>query len=277
MEMQKRLIETELSVLESGVWGTIGGYSVSAAKALAEYSGANYGLLCHSYDAAYEAVLRHFGARFAEDKAKDATVVAEVSAPADSLVAVCVGSDPVFADVCETCGMIRPKGLEALLDSIEMPVRAVVLDYLVGRKEDYKLARVQEICRAKNVPLILNVGGYIGARHEGKPLTDFCDAAIFNLGKGSAIDVGMSGLVLTNDMGIFQGAFAYHNCGRGFGEGASLVMNNIVGGDLRVTEWTAAAAQIILEEGALATPTPLVQAKMKGQPVFDTPYVQKQL
>ena len=54
-------------------------------------------------------------------------------------------------------------------------------------------------------------------------------------------------------------------------------MNNIVGGDLRVTEWTAAAAQIILEAGALATPTPLVQEKMKGQPVFETTYVQKQL
>ena len=277
MDMQKRLIETELSVLESGVWGTIGTYSVSAAKALAEYSGAKHGLLCHSYDAAYEAVLRHFGVRFNENQTSDATVVAEVSAPADSLVAVCVGSTPVFADVCETCGMIRPKALEALLDSIELPIRALVLDYLVGRKEDYKLARVQEICRERNIPLILNVGGYIGARHEGRPLTDFCDAAIFNLGKGSAIDVGMSGLVLTNDMGIFQGAFAYHNCGRGFGEGASLVMNNIVGGDLRVTEWTAAAAQIILEEGALATPTPMVQEKMKGQPVFDTPYAKKQL
>ena len=277
MDMQKKLIDTELSVLESGVWGTIGGYSVSAAKAFAEYSGANYGLLCHSYDAAYEAVLRHFGARFAENQTCDATVVAEVSAPVDSLVAVCVGSTPVFSDVCETCGMMRPKNLEALLEGIELPVRAVVLDYLVGRKEDYKLGRVQEICREKKIPLILNVGGYIGARHEGKPLTDFCDAAIFTLGKGSAIDVGMSGLVLTNDMGIFQGAFAYHNCGRGFGEGASLVMNNIVGGDLRVTEWTAAAAQIILEEGALATPVPMAQEKMKGQPVFDTPYVQKQL
>ena len=277
MDMQKRLIETELSVLESGVWGTIGTYSVSAAKALAEYSGAKHGLLCHSYDAAYEAVLRHFGARFNENQTSDATVVAEVSAPADSLVAVCVGSTPVFADVCESCGMIRPKALEALLDSIELPVRALVLDYLVGRKEDYKLSRVQEICRERNIPLVLNVGGYIGARHEGRPLTDFCDAAIFNLGKGSAIDVGMSGLVLTNDMGIFQGAFAYHNCGRGFGEGASLVMNNIVGGDLRVTEWTAAAAQILLEEGALATPVPMMQENMKGQPVFDTPYVQKQL
>ena len=36
MDMQKRLIETEISVLESGVWGTIGKYSVSCAKALAE-------------------------------------------------------------------------------------------------------------------------------------------------------------------------------------------------------------------------------------------------
>ena len=277
MDMQKRLIDTELSVLESGVWGTIGKYSVSAAKALAEYSGAKYGLLCHSYDAAYEAVLRHCGARFAKTQTSDATVVGEVSAPADSLVAVCVGSTPVFSDVCENCGMIRPKNLEAFLGGIELPVRALVLDYLVGRKEDYKLSRVYEICREKNIPLILNVGGYIGARHEGKPLTDFCDAAIFTLGEGSAINVGMSGLVLTNDMGLFQGTFAYHNCGRGFGEGASLVMNNIVGGDLRVTEWTAAAAQILLEEGALATPTPLMQERMKGQPVFDTPYAKKQL
>jgi hypothetical protein len=54
-------------------------------------------------------------------------------------------------------------------------------------------------------------------------------------------------------------------------------MNNIVGGDLRVTEWTAAAAQIMLEEGTLATPAPLSQERMKGQPVFDTPYAQKQL
>ena len=277
MDMQKKLIETEISVLESGVWGTIGKYSVSAAKALADYSGAKYGLLCHSYDAAYEAVLRHCGARFAETQTSDATVVGEVSAPADSLVAVCVGSTPVFSDVCENCGMIRPKNLEAFLEGVELPVRALVLDYLVGRKEDYKLSRVYEICREKKISLILNVGGYIGARHEGKPLTDFCDAAIFTLGEGSAINVGMSGLVLTNDMGLFQGTFAYHNCGRGFGEGASLVMNNIVGGDLRVTEWTAAAAQIILEEGALATPTPLAQERMKGQPVFDSTYVKKQL
>jgi hypothetical protein len=46
-------------------------------------------------------------------------------------------------------------------------------------------------------------------------------------------------------------------------------MDNIIGGDLRVTEWTAAAAQTILESGELATPAPMTLVKMKGQPVFD--------
>ena len=47
MDMQ-RLIDTEMQVLNSGVWGTIGKYSVSAAKALADFSGAKFGLLCHT-------------------------------------------------------------------------------------------------------------------------------------------------------------------------------------------------------------------------------------
>ena len=63
MDMQKRLIDTEISVLESGVWGTIGKYSVSAAKALAEYSGANYGLLCHALERVKQ-VMRPWLARF---------------------------------------------------------------------------------------------------------------------------------------------------------------------------------------------------------------------
>lgn len=264
-----KLEKVELEVLDSGIWGTVGPYSVSAAKALAEYTGGKFAVLCHSYDAAYEAVLRYFGARLAGLPHGDVTVVGETSYPSDSLVALCVGSTPEFCPVCDSCGMISPKSVASEIGGASLPVRAVVVDYLPESAEKYPLERIYEICKEKNIPLVINAGGAIGVRHGDKALTELCDAALYTLGEGSAIDVGMSGLIVTDSEATQQGSFAYHNCGRGFGEGCSLVMDNIIGGDLRVTEWTAAAAQTILESGELATPTPMTLVKMKGQPVFD--------
>jgi len=268
MDMDK-LEKVEFEVLDSGVWGTVGPYSVSAAKALADYTGGKFGVLCHSYDAAYEAVLRHFGARLAALPHGDVTVIGETSCPSDSLVALCAGSEPEFCTVCDTCGMISPKAVEAAIDGAKLPVRAVVVDYLPEKAEKYPLEKVYEICKAKEIPLVVNAGGAIGARHGDKALTELSDAVLYTLGEGSAIDVGMSGLIVTDSEAVQQGSFAYHNCGRGFGAGCSLVMDNIIGGDLRVTEWTAAAAQTILESGDLKTPAPMTLVKMKGQPVFD--------
>lgn len=268
MDMNK-LEKVELQVLESGVWGTVGPYSVSAAKALAEYTGGKFAVLCHSYDAAYEAVLRYFGARLADLPHGDLTVVGETSYPADSLVALCVGSTPEFCSVCDRCGMLPPSAIEAAIEQASLPIRAVVVDYLPEKADRYPLERVYEVCKSKNVPLVINAGGAIGARHNGKALTELSDAVLYTLGEGSAIDVGMTGLIVTDSEATQQGSFAYHNCGRGFGEGCSLVMDNIIGGDLRVTEWTAAAAETILESGELATPAPMKLVRMKGQPVFD--------
>lgn len=264
-----KLEKVELEVLECGTWGTVGPYSVSAAKALADYTGGKFAVLCHSYDAAYEAVLRHFGARLAALPHGDVTVVGETSYPSDSLVALCVGSAPEFCSVCDTCGMISPKSVMAAIEGAKLPVRAVVVDYLPEKADKYPLEKIYEICKTKEIPLIVNAGGAIGVRHGDKALTELCDAVVYNLGEGSAINVGMSGLIVTDSEAVQQGSFAYHNCGRGFGEGCSLVMDNILGGDLRVTEWTAAAAQTILESGELATPAPMTLVKMKGQPVFD--------
>lgn len=264
-----KLEKVELEVLECGVWGTVGPYSVSAAKALAEYTGGKFAVLCHSYDAAYEATLRHFGARLAGLPHGDVTVVGETSCPSDSLVALCVGSTPEFSAVCDTCGMLSPKTVEAAIDGAKLPVRAVIVDYLPEKADKYPLEKVYEVCKAKEIPLIINAGGAIGVRHGDKALTELSDAVLYTLGEGSAINVGMSGIIVTDNEEIRQGAFAYHNCGRGFGAGCSLVMDNIIGGDLRVTEWTAAAAQMILESGELEKPAPMTLVKMKGQPVFD--------
>ena len=157
-------------------------------------------------------------------------------------------------------------------------VRAVVIDYLAQEAcaADYPLERLQAQCTERAIPLVINAGGSLGATHAGRPLSAFCDAVIYSLGAGSAIDVGMGGLVVTDREDVYAGAFAYHNCGRGFGDGCSLDMDDIVGGDLRVSEWIAAAALEILAQGALATPAPRALVKMKGQPVFESDYAKKQ-
>ena len=267
---QKNLELLELDVLNSGKWGTIAPYSISAASLLAEVTGAKHGLLCHSADAAYESLLRHLGARLADLPHGDAVIVGDYSSPANSLVALCVGATPVFCPTCEKCGMIAPGALEKTLTETKLPIRAVVVDYLAEREavKNYPLGKIAEICRAPQVPLIVNAGGCIGARHDGEPLTAYADAVWYSLGKGSAVDAGGGGLLATDDQALWAGAFAYHNCGRSFGAGCSLVMDNILGGDMRVTEWIAAAAEEIVRQNAFAVPGERLMVLMKDQPVF---------
>lgn len=263
-----QLNQIELEVLNSGVWGTIAPHSVAAAKALAEVTGAAHGLLCHSETAAYEAVLRYLGASLSELPHGDVVLVGEKSVPTDSLNALCVGATPLFCPVCERCGMISPKSLGECLEHAPLPLRAVVLDYHADRAGEYPLDAVSAVCREHHVPLILMAGGHIGAYHDGKPLTSYADAVIYTLGEGSAVDAGGGGLVMTDDQALWMGAFAYHNCGRTPGAGCSLVMDAIVGGDMRATEWIAVVAEEILRQKAMATPTPRTPVAMKDQPIF---------
>lgn len=270
------LMQKEIDVLQSGVWGTIGPHSASAAKALADAAGAAYGLICHSESAAYETVLRYFGAGLCDLPRGDLVAVGERSMPADSLGALCVGSEPLFCPVCEKCDMIRPKALAEMIENAPLPLRAVVVDYYAESPaaENYRLDAISQICRDHGVRLILMAGGCIGARHGDRPLTAYADAVIYSLGKGSAVDAGGGGLVCTEDASVWGGVFAYHNCGRTPGAGCSLVMDNI-GGDMRVTEWIAAAAEGILAQNALTSPTPRTPVVMKGQPVFESEYAKK--
>ncbi|MBQ7337159.1 MAG: DegT/DnrJ/EryC1/StrS family aminotransferase [Clostridia bacterium] len=263
------LEKTELEVMACGGWGTINARSVSAAAALADYVGSKHALLCHSADAAYEALLRHFGAAHG-----DRVVVGETCESADALVPVCVGAMPAFSPVCDVCGMIAPDALDSLLGETEN-VRCVVIDLLPESIDTYPLARVREICTAHKVPVILNAGGCFSLRQDEHPLAAYADAVLYSLEEGSEIYAGKGGLIVTNDTNVYAGAFAYHNCGRGFGDGCSLNVDAIVGGDLRVTEWTAAAAEIIVQSGEFFTPAPRKLVHMASQPVFSSDYAKK--
>jgi len=250
------MLEKQLKVLGSGVWGTIGERSVSAAAMLAEYVGAKHGLLCHSAGAAYEAVLRHFGAA-----GGNIFFCGETCDPMDPLMAVCTGAEPVFV----------PCSGEVM--------DAAALDKMLGERNGVRCVTadadpdgaIRKVCLKHRVPLIINAGGVFR-----KGIVQSADAVVWSLEEGSGIYAGKGGFIAADDTGVYAGAFAYHNCGRGFGEGCSLNMDSIVGGDLRVTEWTAAAVEVVLETGNFSTSAPRKLVRMADQPVFKSEYVKKQ-
>ncbi len=268
------LEQKELEVMACGGWGTINSHSVSGAAALADYVGAKHGLLCHSMDAAYEALIRHFGAALADTAYGDYIVIPEVSDPMNSLVAVCVGATPLFIPNCRNCGMAKLRAVDETL-AAEKNVRCVTVDLIPEKIDDFKLDKLAEICKANNVPLILNAGGSFSLKWQGRALVDLADAVIYSLEEGSEIYTGKGGFIATSDTDVYAGAFAYHNCGRGFGEGCSLNVDDIVGGDLRVTEWTSVAAEAILETKQFSEAAPRKLVKMAGQPVFESAYAKK--
>lgn len=260
----------ELEILESGVWGTIGPRSVSVAEGLAAYVGGKHGLLCHSADAAYESVLRAVGCAHG-----DSVVTTDLCSPSHVLIAVCVGASPVFCPADN--GIPSLPAPDALAEYLTDGVRAVVADFTFECDETdlYPLDRLSDVCRAHGVPLILDASGCVSAKWRGAALTAYADAVIIDFGKGSELYAGMGGLVVTDSADMMAGAFAYHNCGRAPGDGCTLNFDEIVGGDFRVTEWTAGAAGLLLSQGAFAEPVPRRLCRMDGQPLFGTEFCRK--
>lgn len=251
------MLNKQLEILDSGVWGTIGPESVKAAEMLAEYVGAKHSLLCHSVGAAYEAVLRHFGAA-----GGNAVFCGEVCDPMDPLTAVCVGAEPVFVP-CKD-GVMDAEALDEMLSHTEN-ARCVTVDCDPD-------GRIFAVCQKNGIPLVINAGGVFT-----KDLIQKADAVVYSLEEGSEIFAGKGGFIAADNTEIYAGAFAYHNCGRGFGAGCSLNMEAIVGGDLRVTEWTAAVVKYVLETGCFSTSAPRRSVCMADQPVFKSEYVKKQI
>lgn len=267
--MTEILVKRELEILESGTWGTIGPRSRTAAEKLAEFVGSEYGLLCHSADAAYEVLLRQFNTIHGTR-----VVTGEVCTPANALIALCVGAMPAFAPVCERCGMIQPDKLDELLSDTQN-VTCVVLDLLPEALDAYPLDKVYAITRAHGVGLIIHAGGFFTAKYKGEPLCRFCDAVLYSCEAGSEIDCRKGSFIATDHEPVYAGAYAYHNCGRSFGEGCSLNIDGIIGGDMRVTEFTSVIAEQILESGKLCCPEPRRLETMAGQPVFSSDYAKK--
>lgn len=225
INLEKKSLEEVLG----GAWGTIGPNFVKLMDTLGKPYGMKHALATFSVTAALEAVLRGLEIGYGDE-----VLVSDWSLPSDSSVAVAVGATPVFCDVCETAPTLCVKSLQ---DNVTAKTKAVIIDYSAENPCDIK--SISAYCREKKIYVILNLGGYFGVNKDGKKVTEYADAAVADMSEGTAFGVGYAGAAFTNDKEMFDSFFAFHNCGRPFGEGCTLSFGGIIGGDLRIDEWQA--------------------------------------
>ncbi|MBQ4152880.1 MAG: DegT/DnrJ/EryC1/StrS family aminotransferase [Oscillospiraceae bacterium] len=211
-------------------WGTIGPRFVEASEAIAAHFSMKHGLLLFSVSAALETILRGWNISYGDE-----VIVASWSDPLDSMVTAAVGATPVFADVCPDTFTLSAAQLEGCLTP---NTKAVIADLPAGNPCNAKA--LSAFCKAKGIRLILNLGDSWDTTFEGKPIASYADAAFLNLSEQKVVDLGLAGGIVTDDADSFNLFYAYHNCGRPFGDGCTLSFDSIIGGDFRVAEWQAA-------------------------------------
>ena len=238
LQQRTQMDKEALKAVLNGQWGTIGPKSIEGAKQLCSLTGIPFGVTTFSLTAALEALLRGMYIGYGDE-----VMVASYSDAADAMAAAAIGAKPVFAD-------IDPNTCTLSVDSAKQRwsgnIKAVIADAPGGSFGSLK--QLHELCRQKGAKLILNLQGSFSAALGEESLAGQADAVAVNLDDNLLCPGVQGGALLTADEPLFESAFAFHNCGRTFGEGCTLAFGEIIGGDLRIAEWQACLIGTAVQE-----------------------------
>jgi len=221
-------------VLYSGVWGIGGKKKKEFEEKFAAYQDAKYGVAVTSGTAALEIALRTAGI-----KAGDEVIMPAYTFMATPTAALYVNALPVFADIDPTTYTLDPKSVEACITD---KTRAILPVHIGGCPAD--MDGIMKIAKKNNLRVIEDACQAWGAEWRGRRVGALGDLGGFSFQSSKNINSGEGGIILTNDRGLYELSWSYHNCGRVM-EGA-WYQHDLLGGNYRITEFQAAILLIQL-------------------------------
>jgi dTDP-4-amino-4,6-dideoxygalactose transaminase len=165
------------------------------------------------------------------------TFVASISA------VLAVGGIPILAEIDQSLNM-DPADLEGKITDrtrVIMPVHMLgnpsAMDAINAVARRHKLLVLEDCCQA------------LGATYRGKAIGTTGDIGAFSLNINKTITSGDGGIVITNDTGLYERAFAFHDQGhKPLRMGLEIGKRSILGINLRMNELTGAFALGQLEK-----------------------------
>ncbi|TDO36376.1 dTDP-4-amino-4,6-dideoxygalactose transaminase [Kribbella sp. VKM Ac-2527] len=236
--------ELLLEVLDSGAWGATSGTKVTEfAGAFAHSVGAQYGVVVVNGTVALFLALRALGVG-----TDDEVIVPAYTFVASATAVILAGARPVIADVTPDTLHLDPASAERLIGP---RTKAIMPVHLAGAPADAD--KLGELARVHDLAIVEDAAQAHGAAFRGRPAGTLGDAACFSFQSSKAMTAGEGGLIVTDDLSLYQRLWSLHNVGRSLDGG--WYEHPEVGWNLRMTEFQAAVLlpQLALLGGQLAT------------------------
>lgn len=108
-----------------------------------------------------------------------------------------IGATAIFVDVTEESWTLDPAALESVLTNPPGRIAAVIAVHALGHPAD--IDALLPLCRSKEIPLIEDAAGAIGARYKTRPVGGLGDLAIYSFNGNKTVTAGGGGMVVTDD------------------------------------------------------------------------------
>ncbi len=128
---------------------------------------------------------------------------------ATALQAFSLGATIVFAEVEEESLCIDPVDLEKRITG---NTKAIVVVHYLGYPAN--MEPIMEVARKHSIPIIEDVSHAQGGYYKGKLVGTFGEVAAFSLMSGKSLPVGEAGMLVTDDVEIYERAIAFGHYGR---------------------------------------------------------------
>jgi dTDP-4-amino-4,6-dideoxygalactose transaminase len=225
-----------MEVLHSGEWGALKGSKTAEFQArFAAYQGARFGICVPNGTLALEVALSAVGVG-----PGDEVVTTPYTFVATANSAISVGAVPVFADIDLDSYNIDPAEVEK---AITPRTKAIMPVHMGGRPAD--LDALREIAARRGVRLVEDACQAWGSEWQGRRVGAIGEIGAFSFQSSKNITAGEGGIIVTNDETLAEAAWSLHNVGRV--RGGLWYYHEIVGRNLRITEWQSAVLLAQLE------------------------------
>lgn len=125
----------------------------------------------------------------------DLVVVPDFTFAATANAVIHAGATPLFVDVSEESWTLDVVALSDALGKFGDAVRAVVPVHALGHPAD--MDPILALCQAREISVIEDAAGAIGARYRGAPVGGLGDAAMFSFNGNKTLTTGGGGVMLT--------------------------------------------------------------------------------